>query len=157
LRIQQELELEPSIDMRVSVVGEPQPLRAVARDDIYHIGREALINAFRHSEAQNIEVRIDYTSADLRLIVIDNGSGMEPRYIADGREGHWGLQGMRERATRIGARLLLSSSAAGTKVELIVPGRIAFESAPDTAGRKRWKRWVPKRLAHKFFTPREDP
>ena len=52
----------------------------------------------------------------------DNGRGIDPQVLEEGRRGHWGLVGMRERATRIGALLkILSSAAAGTKVRLSLP------------------------------------
>ena len=58
--------------------------------------------------------------------------------LREGREGHWGLSGMRERAERIGARLrVLSRLAAGTEMELSVPGRIAFYLA-SSKGIKYW-------------------
>jgi signal transduction histidine kinase len=60
--------------------------------------------------------------------VRDNGCGIDPQKLQWGRTGHWGLQGMRERAEQIGARLrILSRVALGTEVVLHVPGRIAFE------------------------------
>jgi signal transduction histidine kinase len=58
----------------------------------------------------------------------DNGCGIDPHVLQAGRDGHWGLLGMRERATRIGGRLEISSSAnAGTEVQLSIPNGIAFQ------------------------------
>ncbi len=108
------------------------PAAAVApvlRDEVYRIGREALVNAFRHSRAKNIEIELEYASSQLRVLVRDNGCGIDPQLLQSGREGHWGLPGMRERAERIGAKLhVWSSSAAGTEVELSVPSHVAFQS-----------------------------
>jgi len=60
--------------------------------------------------------------------VRDNGVGIEPQVLRSGREGHWGLAGMRERADRIGGLLEISSSATiGTEVQLSIPGGIAFQ------------------------------
>jgi hypothetical protein len=57
--------------------------------------------------------------------------------IESGRDGHWGLSGMRERAERIGARLkVMSRTGAGTEVELRVPGDIAFESISPASSSK---------------------
>ena len=59
----------------------------------------------------------------------DDGRGIDPQVLLAGRDGHWGLPGMRERAERVGARLRVwSRTAAGTEVELSVPNSIAFES-----------------------------
>ncbi len=105
------------------------PLRSVIRDDVYRVGREALVNAFRHSRASNIDVQLEYSANHLRVVVRDHGSGIDPQVLPVGRDGHWGLSGMRERAERIGARVkVLSRAGGGTEVELRVPGDIAFES-----------------------------
>jgi signal transduction histidine kinase len=70
---------------------------------------------------------IEYSSDALRLIIRDNGRGMDPDVLQSGREGHWGLSGMRERSTKIGARLkVLSAPGAGTEIDLIVPAEAAF-------------------------------
>jgi nitrate/nitrite-specific signal transduction histidine kinase len=54
--------------------------------------------------------------------------------MAAGREGHWGLQGMRERAQQIGAHLdIWSQAGAGTEIELRIPGAIAY-TAPTGSG-----------------------
>ena len=59
--------------------------------------------------------------------VSDNGAGIDPAVASGGRDGHFGLQGMRERAARIGATLTVESSAgSGTEITLIVPGRVVF-------------------------------
>src|SRR5258708_38485753 len=53
---------------------------------------------------------------------------MEPKVLTTGRDGHWGLSGMRERAEGIGGNLrVLSMASAGTEIHLAVPGRLAFE------------------------------
>jgi len=98
-------------------------------DEVYRIGREALTNAFRHSGAKNIEVALVYCTDELRVSVRDDGNGIDPQVLQNGRAGHWGLAGMRERAEKIGAKLeVMSSRTTGTEVELRVPVRIAFES-----------------------------
>ena len=58
----------------------------------------------------------------------DNGCGIDRQVLEKGRDGHWGLAGMRERATRIGGLLkILSSPAAGTEVQLSIPTSLAPE------------------------------
>jgi len=126
-RIPQELAVPLNIDFRVIVEGRVRPVHPFIRDEVYRIGREALANAFRHSRASAIEVELHYADHQFRLMVRDNGSGIDPQVLRSGREGHWGLSGMRERANRIGATLKVwSRDAGGTEVELIVPGSVAF-------------------------------
>jgi signal transduction histidine kinase len=125
-----ELGFPLAVDYRVILHGSEKDLRAAARHEIYRIGREAIINAYRHSQATKVEAEIDFGPAELRVAVRDNGRGIDPQSLRWGRDGHWGIQGMRERADRIGARLHLRSEAGlGTEVELRVPGAAAFEQA----------------------------
>jgi ligand-binding sensor domain-containing protein/signal transduction histidine kinase len=137
-RLQQELAPSGHAEFRVLIEGTPRPLRPVIRDEIFSIGREALINAYRHSKATEIIVEIEYSGNHLHVSVRDNGVGINPDVLRSGRDGHWGLPGMRERADRIGAKLrVLSRAAAGTEIELSVPSRIAFEVRPS-GGPKLW-------------------
>lgn len=126
--VPEELGLSSSVKFQVTVEGPEKALRSSLRDEVYRIGREAIVNAYRHSRAKNIETEIEYRCAGLRVAVRDNGCGINPHEVRWGRAGHWGLQGMRERAERIGARFrVLSRVALGTEVELSVPAGIAFE------------------------------
>jgi signal transduction histidine kinase len=112
---------------RIIVEGKPRPLNPVIRDEVYRICREALANAFRHSQATQIDVTVEYAPNQLRVQVCDDGKGLIPAQLQD--PGHWGVRGMRERARRIGAKLqILSRINGGTEVLLVVPGRIAFDS-----------------------------
>jgi signal transduction histidine kinase len=127
LWIQGELGVTKRARFRVIVEGIARPLRPVAGDDVYLIGREALANAFRHSGASEIEVELGYAAAELRLLVRDNGCGIASDSLPSTCDGHFGLCGMRERTGRIGAKLrVLSRAEAGTEVELSVPGHIAY-------------------------------
>jgi signal transduction histidine kinase len=128
-------------DYRVIVEGTHRQLRPIIRDEVYRIGREALANAFRHSQANKIEVELEYSTKHLRVLVRDDGTGIDPNVLDSGRDGHWGLAGMRERAESIGARFRVWSRArAGTEVELSIPSHIAFESAPPTGWFNRFRR-----------------
>jgi signal transduction histidine kinase len=101
-------------------------MHPIVRDEVYRIGYEAIRNACMHSEASRLEVDLRYDH-DLVVRVKDNGKGIDADITAEGKDGHFGLQGMRERAARIGAKLTLSSSATtGTEITLVVPGDIAF-------------------------------
>lgn len=125
--IREELGHYDQCEFRTIVVGEPRPLHPLLRDEVYRIGREALVNSFRHSQAKLIEIEIEYAARRFRLVVRDNGCGIDERVLRSGREGHWGLRGMRERAETIGALLRVSSGPkAGTEVELVIPASIAF-------------------------------
>jgi signal transduction histidine kinase len=118
----------------VVVDGHSRPLRAVVRDEVYRVAREAVVNAYQHADAQNIEVELEYGPRELRVIVRDDGRGIGPDVLHVGREGHWGLVGMRERAQTIGAHLTVRSrEQRGREVELIVPNAIGFERSHEAS------------------------
>jgi ligand-binding sensor domain-containing protein/signal transduction histidine kinase len=128
-RLPEELAPSHQADFRVVVEGLPRTLRPVIRDEVYRIGREALTNVFRHSRANTVNVELKYGDHELQLVIRDDGRGIDLHVLESGREGHFGLSGMRDRAENIGASLKVwSSPDAGTEVGLSVPGRIAFES-----------------------------
>jgi len=123
---------------KVIVEGTPRSLRPVVRDEIYRIGGEALANVFRHANASAVETVLEYAGDHFRLLVRDDGQGIDPEVLSAGREGHFGLSGMRERAQRIGAQLKIRTAAgAGTEIDLIVPSSAAFER-PDPHGPVYW-------------------
>jgi anti-sigma regulatory factor (Ser/Thr protein kinase) len=67
----------------VQVDGAPRDLAPLVRDEIHRIASEALRNAFRHAHAGRIEVEIRYDQRQLRLLVRDNGKGIDPRFLVE--------------------------------------------------------------------------
>ena len=125
--IQSELATGQTTAYRVIVEGQPRQLNPAVRDDVYRIGREGLVNAFRHSGATAVEIEIEYAPGELRLFVRDDGRGIDPQIAHTGTTGHWGIAGMKERAARISGSLTIRSrAAAGTEIELRVPARAAY-------------------------------
>jgi signal transduction histidine kinase/ligand-binding sensor domain-containing protein len=119
----------------LSVEGSARDLHPIARDEIYRIGSEAIRNACLHSEGTALEVSLIYEQ-DLTVRVRDNGKGMDCDMAATGKPGHFGLQGMRERAARIrGSLHVVSRPGSGTQIELIVPGKAVFLEC--ASGRRR--------------------
>ena len=93
------------VQFTVQVSGVTRELHPVLRDEAYRVAGEALRNAFRHA-AQRIEVEIRYDERELRLCVRNDGKGIDPKLLSDhGRAGHFGLRGMKERATLAGGKL----------------------------------------------------
>ena len=130
--IKQELNSGNETLFRVIVEGSARPVHPIVRDEVYRIGREAVVNAFRHAHAKNITVEVSYLENQLRLLINDDGRGIDPELLESGRDGHWGLAGMRERAERIKARLKVRSRVgSGTEVELSVPTAVAFQNEPN--------------------------
>jgi signal transduction histidine kinase/ligand-binding sensor domain-containing protein len=119
-RIGEELSAEHGVPLVATLRGEGEPLSERTRSEAEHIGREALLNAFRHAGAARVQLVLQQSSARLVLDVIDDGRGMPAtQEYAAGRAGHWGLAGMRERARSIGGQLTLASTEGeGTRVRL---------------------------------------
>ena len=133
-RAMTECQLQSSMEASLSVVGETNELHPIVRDEVYRIGYEAIRNACAHSQASQLQVDLTYAH-DLALRVRDNGIGIDPAIAGRGKEGHFGLQGMRERADRIVGKLTIASSAtSGTEVKLVVPGSIIYRK-PSSNGR----------------------
>jgi signal transduction histidine kinase len=115
--------------LRIFIAGRPKTLKPAVQEQIYLIAREALMNALHHSAATDIEAEVEYAPRLLRVMVRDNGCGMDSHVIHSGRPGHWGLLGMRERARSIGAQLRVwSRRGAGTEVEISVQGQALVEA-----------------------------
>jgi signal transduction histidine kinase len=113
---------------RIFVIGQPKPLKPTIQEQVCLIVREALVNALRHSGATRIEAKVQYSAHKLRVVVPDNGSGIDTRVLRSGQDSHWGLLGMRERARAIGAQLRIwSRRGAGTEVEISVAGDIGLD------------------------------
>jgi ligand-binding sensor domain-containing protein/two-component sensor histidine kinase len=120
---------ESSIEAVFHVDGDAREMHPIVRDEIYVIGLEAIRNAYMHSGGSRLDVELVYEDY-LFLTVKDNGVGIEPTVADSGKNGHFGVPSMRERAARIGARLTIeSSSNSGTEVKIRVPGNLAFSKA----------------------------
>lgn len=130
----------------VAVEGTARHLHPILRDEVYRIAGEAMRNAFRHAKARRIEVEFRYDEREFRLRVRDDGKGIDPRHLKqDGRAGHYGLHGMRERAKVVGGKLtVLSELDSGTEVELRIPAVKAYER-----GAERGRSWFAAKLSGK--------
>jgi signal transduction histidine kinase len=130
-------------EFNVQVGGHPRDLHPILRGEVFRIAEEAMRNAFRHADAEQIEVEIRSYERQLRVRVRDDGKGIDPKLLSDnGKEGHFGLRGMRERAKLIGGKLTVWSELdSGTEVELSIPANRAYTTPGD--GQRSW-------LAEKF-------
>jgi ligand-binding sensor domain-containing protein/signal transduction histidine kinase len=113
---------------RVLIQGKVRPMAPLIRNDVYRIAREAFRNAIQHARAGEIEAEMDYGDTAFQLRIRDDGVGIDSDVLGRGtRAGHWGLQGMRERAEALGGRLeVWSAPSLGTEVTLAIPAGIAY-------------------------------
>jgi signal transduction histidine kinase len=112
----------------IQTTGEPRDLRTSVADAALRVGAEAVGNAFRHAAASRVSVSLDYWDDLFRVRVEDDGLGIDPSILeAGGRNGHLGMRLMKERAAAVEGTLTVERGpAAGTVVEMVVPGHLAF-------------------------------
>lgn len=124
-------ELASAGDVRVEVEGELPELAPFVAAHAFRVATEAMINAVRHAEASQIDVRLDDGDGLLRVSVIDDGRGIPAR----ARPGSHGMRSMQARAERLGGRLEVRSgeeaeSGVGTAVLLEVPLDREYDERP---------------------------
>jgi signal transduction histidine kinase len=108
--------------LRMIIVGQTRPLVPAVQEQVYWIAREALLNAVQHSAASRIEAEIEYSPHKLRVVVRDDGRGIDQNTLGTGRSGPRGLSSMQERAASIGAKVRVwSRQGGGTEVEISLP------------------------------------
>src|SRR5580704_2159338 len=133
-RTTEECTLLESLKVTFVVTGSEKEMRPLLLEEIYRIGCEAIRNACMHSEAGRVDVELCY-GEDFVLRVTDNGKGISPDIVDQGKQGHFGLRGMRERAARIGGNFnLVTSPTSGTQITLRIPGiLISGRAARETS------------------------
>ena len=113
--------LETEYEATIDVQGPESrlALSAGAETQLFGIGREALVNAAKHSGASLIGVRVEARRSRVVLEIRDNGRGFDP---GTGHPGHFGLDSMRSRAAEIGGLLTIASAPGqGTVVRVEAP------------------------------------
>jgi signal transduction histidine kinase len=155
-QISKDLATPNKVKYQVVVEGTPRSLLPLVRDEIYRIGGEALANAFRHAHASTVETVLEYGRTHFRLLVRDDGKGIDPEVLKGGREGHFGLVGICVSVQRkSGHKLKVRTAAgAGTEIDLIVPATAAFERS-NPHGSMSWlgKLYFRGKHDHEYTNP----
>jgi signal transduction histidine kinase len=108
----------------VAVTGTPRRLDAAEEHHLLRIGLEALTNAVKHGEAARIDIELRFQHDATTLVVADDGKGLRPAAEGEISGGHFGLLGIRERVTKLGAVLQIQSTPGrGTRLTVVVPAR----------------------------------
>jgi signal transduction histidine kinase len=106
----------------INIGGTYRPLAADVEDEVLRIVQEAMTNTTRHAQATQISVDLRYHSTRLTLTITDDGRGFDTTDNSLSAKGHFGLQGMRERAVQINAQLTVESEPGkGTIITLDAP------------------------------------
>jgi signal transduction histidine kinase/ligand-binding sensor domain-containing protein len=117
---------------QVSMEGQEIELTPFVFEELCLICREALTNAFRHSNARKVVILVVYGRSRFRVEIRDDGRGLPFDIRRPGAlEGHWGIVGMTERAAGIGARFDISTphpgeSRPGTRISIELPATLAY-------------------------------
>jgi signal transduction histidine kinase len=132
----------------VLIIGTPRSLHPWINDEVLRIAHECLRNAFQHSGATSIEVELKFDASHLGIRFFDNGIGIDAEVLRNGsRVGHWGLIGMKERASQMGAKLeVWSKPSAGTELDLSIPGNIAYDRTEKKGGLHALRKKLGKTL-----------
>ena len=110
------------IEVVLSLCDEPDAPLPV-KEALYRIAQEALQNAIKHARPDRLDVRLTCEDEGLSLEVCDNGVGFDPHAVY---RGHLGLHSIRERATKVGGTLTISSVPdCGTQVRVDIPIPVA--------------------------------
>jgi signal transduction histidine kinase len=103
---------------------------------MFRVASEAVTNVVRHAHARTVRVMLIYGDRSVRLAVQDDGRGFAVDPDLRTYAGHWGLLGMRERASQLRGRFRVRSApGAGTKIMLQVPSRGAERGQREPAVR----------------------
>jgi ligand-binding sensor domain-containing protein/signal transduction histidine kinase len=122
-----DLNIPSTMEVQINSVGSHLDLRPPIQNEIEQIAREAIANAVQHSGANMIRLDIMYQPSHFFMSITDNGCGIDQETQTLGREGHWGIAGMRERSKSIGGRLrILTHSPSGTVVEISLGAAVAY-------------------------------
>jgi signal transduction histidine kinase len=110
------------LTLRYVVRGVPRPLDPTVETVLFRVAHEAVSNVLKHATARTIRVVLAYGRRGVRLSVADDGTGFVVHPDLATYAGHWGLLGMRERASHVRGKLAVHSTpGAGTKIVLHVP------------------------------------
>jgi ligand-binding sensor domain-containing protein/two-component sensor histidine kinase len=113
---------ELNLPVEVKMDGEPRVLSEDVNRNLLLIAREAIRNAVAHAEPFSIRVFLSFSATNLRLEIHDDGRGFVVDEATFGEHDHFGITGMRERATQLsGSFTLYSQPTAGTKVIIVLP------------------------------------
>lgn len=89
---------------------------------VLHLVQEGVTNALKHADASSIRIELKRDAAGIRLEVADDGNGFDQASHPGPAEGHFGMQGMKERAARLGGTLEVDSVAGtGTRIKVVLP------------------------------------
>lgn len=118
-----------AITAAVRSIGTARPIDVVAWDELASIASEVLFNVARHAHASDVSVELHYRPGGLMLRIADDGIGIPAEIAREGRRGHYGIPGMRERAARFGGTFAIERRReGGTQVAVTAPAAMVYRA-----------------------------
>ena len=106
----------------ISIAGTPASVGSTLEHHLLRIAQEAVANAVKHASATHLDIQLAFADDEVRLTVADDGQGFDPDTVLTGGAGHFGLRGLRSRASKIGGILeIVSRPGAGTRITVRAP------------------------------------
>jgi signal transduction histidine kinase len=110
------------VSARCELEGQAVPLPDFIAGNLLLLAQEAVTNAVKHAAAKTISARLSFAPGEVTLEILDDGRGFDPPRAPGVSEGHFGLQGMRERVKRLGGTLRIESTPGGaSRIQTTVP------------------------------------
>jgi signal transduction histidine kinase len=111
-----------ALKVRFDVAGAYRALPDKVENEMLRIAQEAVTNVVRHAAAQHVDIRLEFDERKVKMTIADDGKGFDGSARFSAANGHYGLQGMRERAEQIGADLMVGNApGGGTRVVVEAP------------------------------------
>lgn len=121
-----------NVTANVELFGVSRQLPPKQEEELLRIAHEAVINAVRHAQATRVRVELKYESVAVRLNIIDNGRGFDPKVVEFNAHDHWGLASMQERAEQCSAQFRLSTKPGeGTMIQVSVAAPVISGEVPS--------------------------
>ena len=115
-----EFQTVTGIAVHVDVHGAEVPLPASVVGELYRVLQESLSNVYRHAQATEARITVEYSPDTLAVEVVDNGVGFD-QAGTNRRLGH-GLRTMSERVESLGGAFAVNSrEGEGTQLRLVIP------------------------------------
>ncbi|MGB7549255.1 MAG: two-component regulator propeller domain-containing protein [Terracidiphilus sp.] len=112
-------------------IGNAFPIGQQETHELMMVAREAFFNAVLHGHPKEIGAELRFSADALEMLLTDDGEGFDPK--AKPEDGHYGLQGMRERIHRFGGQLTIESQThQGTQIQVTIP-RAGLSHEPGDA------------------------
>lgn len=111
-----------TVEITVAIEGEQRALTDLVAGNLLLLAQEGITNALKHAQPARVELHLSFALHAVTLVIRDDGVGFDPSTVEGPKEGHFGLQGMRERMKRLGGRVEIKSAPkSGTTLTATLP------------------------------------